>query len=226
MTTGGRSGTPFVDRGNGGQAVRGFIHEPDAGAQDALVLTHGAGGNCRSPLLVALADRLSAVGLTVLRFDLPFRQMRPHGPPSPSSAARDQDGIRRAISLMRVRCPGRVFAGGQSYGGRQITVAAADDPALADALLLLSYPLHPPGRPVQTRTAHFGRLRIPSLFVSGTSDPFGSVDELTAAVALIAARTGFVAVPDAGHSLLTRKNAASLPGLVAERFVDFVGVRN
>jgi uncharacterized protein len=215
-------GTEFVDERNGEQPIRGFIHQPKTPSGDAIVLTHGAGGNCQSPLLVALAERLSWAGMTALRFDLPFQQRRPHGPPSPASAESDQESIRRAVVAMRARCGGRVFAGGQSYGGRQMTLVAGDDSTLVDALLLLSYPLHPPGQPGRLRTAHFERLRVASLFVSGMRDAFGSVEELTTAIALIPARTEFVPVPDAGHSLLTRKNADSLPTLIADRFMEFI----
>ena len=76
-----------------------------------------------------------------------------------------------------------VFLGGHSYGGRQSTMLAAEDPTLVAGLLLLSYPLHPPKRPTQLRTAHFPQLQTPALFVSGSKDEFGTPAELTAALA-------------------------------------------
>ncbi len=79
---------------------------------------------------------------------------------------------------------------------------AADDPALADALLLLSYPLHPPRRPKQLRTQHFPSLRTPTLFVHGTRDPFGSVAELNQARRSIAGRSALVSVEGGGHDLM------------------------
>ena len=78
---------------------------------------------------------------------------------------------------------------------------AAEDPALADGLLLLSYPLHPPGKPEQRRTAHFPALRAPALFVHGSRDPFGSHDEMCAALALIPAATELLTIEGAGHDL-------------------------
>jgi uncharacterized protein len=145
----------FVDAAQNEVPVRGFIHcPPDAGG-DCLVLTHGAGSNSNSPLLVALADTFCASGLTVLRCDLPFRQLRPHGPPPRGSAERDQEGLRAAIASMRRQTSGRIFLGGHSYGGRQATMLAASQPGLVDRLLLLSYPLHPPQRPSELRTEHF-----------------------------------------------------------------------
>src|SRR6266446_8345553 len=127
--------TSFADRD-----VRGFLHRPNAAAERGLVLTHGAGGNCRAPLLVAAAEAFSAAGLAVLRCDLPFRQRRPQGPPSPSGAAADRAGLREAVLALRGIVAGPVSLGGQSYGGRQATMLAAEGPELAAALLLFSYP--------------------------------------------------------------------------------------
>ena len=90
-----------------------------------------------------------------MRYDLPFRQDRPHGPPRPTDAARDREGLRDEIYKIRAKNPDQVWLGGQSYGGRQASMLAAETPGLADRLLLLSYPLHPPGKPTQLRTAHF-----------------------------------------------------------------------
>src|ERR1700679_4317367 len=89
--------------------VRGFLHTPANPGGDCLVLTHGAGANCNSPLLVALATAFCDSGWTVLRCDLPFRQLRPHGPPPRGSAERDQQGLRSAIASVRKQTSGRVF---------------------------------------------------------------------------------------------------------------------
>jgi hypothetical protein len=96
---------------------------------------------------------------------------------------------------------GRVFAGGHSYGGRQTAMAAAERRDLADGLLLLAYPLHPPRRPDQPRTGFFAEWRTPALFVHGTRDPFGTVEELRAAMARIPARVDLMVVEGAGHDL-------------------------
>ena len=94
-----------------------------------------------------------------------------------------------------------VILGGHSYGGRQASMLAAEQPDIAEMLLLLSYPLHPPRKREQLRTAHFPNLRTPALFVHGTRDPFGSIDELRTAIALIPAPTKLVAIEKAGHEL-------------------------
>ena len=201
--------------------VRGFLHTPTGPGADCLVLTHGAGANCNSPLLVALADAFCASGWIVLRCDLPFRQLRPHGPPHRGSAERDQLGLRAAIGAMRSQTSGRMFLGGHSYGGRQASMLAAAEPGLVDRLLLLSYPLHPPKKPGELRTGHFPTLQTPAMFVHGTRDGFGSVSEMEAALSLIRARTELLPIAGAGHELLTKQNRDELPKTVVEAFRSF-----
>ncbi len=208
----------FIQTASNEEPVRGFLHRPSAPVGDALILTHGAGANCQAPLLVALASAFSDVGVTVLRCDLPFRQLRPHGPPPPGSAERDQRGLHAAVDAMRREVSGRIFLGGHSYGGRQSSMLAASQPALVDCLLLLSYPLHPPKQPKQLRTAHFPQLQTPALFVHGTRDGFGSLDEISAALKLIPGRTELLSISSAGHELMTRQNRDQLPAAIVEAF--------
>ena len=190
----------FVDD-TGEVPVRGALHRPTSPGIDVLVLTHGAGGDHEAPVLRAVAEAFATRRTTVLRCDLPFRQARSKGPPAPGGAARDRAGLRRAVELMRARCPGRVLLGGASYGGRQATLLAAEQPGLVDGLLLLAYPLHAPGRPEAPRAEHFPKIRTPSLFVHGTRDPFATTDELDAARATLGAPSGLFRVEDAGHDL-------------------------
>ena len=197
--------------------VRGFLHRPPGPAAGALVLTHGAGGNCRAPLLVAAAEAFAAAGLCVLRCDLPFRQRRPTGPPSPSGAAADRAGLKEAAAALRDLVAGPVYLGGQSYGGRQATMLAVDEPDVAQGLLLFSYPLHPPGQPRRLRNEHFPRLAVPALFVHGDRDPFGSLVELGAAVRQIPTATEIMPVENAGHDL--RRGRFDL-GAVAAAFLS------
>jgi hypothetical protein len=212
----------FLDAPPNEIPVRGYLHSPEIPAGDGLILTHGAGSNCDAPLLVALADTFYASGLTVLRCDLPFRQLRPHGPPPRGSAERDQQGLRAAIASMKRLISGRIFVGGHSYGGRQSSMLCAAEPKLVDGLLLLSYPLHPPRRPTELRTAHFPNLKTPALFIHGTRDGFGTIDELAAAIKLIPALTELLPIPSAGHELMTKKNRDALPPMVVEAFPAFI----
>ena len=207
----------FTETAPDGISVRGFLHVPEISTGDALVLTHGAGANCQSPLLVAMGRTFCDAGVTVLRCDLPFRQLRPHGPPI-RSAERDQLGLRQATESVRNLGSQRVFVGGHSYGGRQATLLLASEPALADGLLLLSYPLHPPQRPEQLRTEHFPRLHAPTLFVHGARDGFATHEEITEALKLIPAKTQLLEIANAGHELLSKKNAEDLPKHIVQAF--------
>lgn len=211
----------LIEKGNNEVPVRGWLHEPVRANGDALLLTHGAGASCESKLLIAVASAFEALGFLVLRFDLPFRQERPHGPPRFGSAERDRDGIRRAIDVMKEKRPRRIFLGGHSYGGRQASMLVAEEPQLADALLLLSYPLHPPRNPEQLRTAHFSKLKRPVFFVHGARDPFGSIAEMKAAIEFIPAPHTILQVESAGHDLLGKNAENDVPVRIAAEFQAF-----
>jgi uncharacterized protein len=185
----------------------------------SLLLTHGAGSNRNGPLLVALDKVFSQHQIQVVRYDLAFRQARPHGPPRPGDAAQDREGLRAEIEKLRAKGANEVWMGGHSYGGRQASMLAAEVPALADRLLLLSYPLHPPGKPGQLRTAHFPQLKTPTLFVHGSRDPFGTIEELKAAIALIPAPTQLLAIEGAGHDL--GRNQGDLADEIARALLGF-----
>jgi predicted alpha/beta-hydrolase family hydrolase len=130
----------------------------------------------------------------------------------------DRAGLAQAVAQMRATVDGIVAVGGHSYGGRQASMLAAEQPGLIDALLLLSYPLHPPKKPEQLRTAHFPSWYTPALFVHGTRDPFAGIEELRAAVAQIPAITRIIAVERAGHELKGVDTA-----LVVANFIEIAG---
>jgi predicted alpha/beta-hydrolase family hydrolase len=215
--------------------VRGLLHRPASPNGSGLVLTHGAGSNCQAPLLIALAETFAGAGFTVLRCDLPYRQDRPYGPPGPGEAKRDRAGLKNALAVLKSVATGRVFLGGHSYGGRQASMLCAElaekapeqatelDRQLAEGLLLLSYPLHPPRKPDQLRTQHFFHLHTPALFVQGTRDPFGSIAEIDQALKLIPAKTKLLSVEDAGHDLgfKGKSRQKELPAGVLSEFKNF-----
>jgi predicted alpha/beta-hydrolase family hydrolase len=121
---------------------------------------------------------------------------------------------------------GNIFLGGHSYGGRQCSMLCAElaktDPTLVSALLLLSYPLHPPRKPEQQRTQHLPDLRTPTLFVHGTRDPFGSIAELEQAIKMIPAKTELLAIEGAGHDLGFKGKAKTqeVPKSILTQFLD------
>jgi len=213
--------TPFADLAVD-PPIRGFLHAPAQPSGSAIVLTHGAGANCQSKLLIEMSEAFAAAGFNVLRFDLPFRSERQTGPPRPGSAARDRNGLRRAVALMKERAHGPIFLGGHSYGGRQSTILVSEQPQLVDGLLLLSYPLHPPRKPDQLRTSHFPKLETPALFVHGTRDPFATIPEMQSALRLIPASSALLEVDGAGHDLLIKKTLGELPARVVGGFLGLV----
>lgn len=196
----------------------GIAHTPQGKARGTVVLTHGAGGNRDSPMLVALCDEWARRGWLAVRYDLPYRRRRPKGPPSGSATA-DQAGIVEAVELARASTDGPVLAGGHSYGGRMTSMAVADGLGV-DVLTLFSYPLHPPGKPERARTEHLPRIRVPTVFTHGTADPFGTVDELRAALALVGGPTELVEIGGARHDL--RSKVLDVPALAVDAALRMV----
>jgi uncharacterized protein len=154
-------------------------------APSALLLTHGAGGDSSHRLLLALEDRLE---LPVRRMDFPYRREGRRVPDrAPKLIASVVDEVALMAREMSVD-PRRVAFAGRSMGGRICSMAIAEGLAAA-GLVLLIYPLHPVGKPDKLRTAHFPDLDVPTLFVNGDRDPFGTPDELEAHIGTIAGPT-------------------------------------
>jgi uncharacterized protein len=184
--------------------IAGIAHQPEGDPpgrpKGIVVLTHGAGGSRESALLQALCDEWARRGWLAVRYNLPYRRRRPKGPPS-GSAATDRAGIMEAIAVCRDLADGPLIAGGHSYGGRQTSMVVAENPQPVDVLTLFSYPVHPPGKPERARTEHLPDIAVPTVFTHGTSDPFGTIDEVRAAAALLSAPTAIVEITGARHDL-------------------------
>ena len=191
-----------------------------------LILTHGAGSNREAPLLVAVDQAIKSIGMDVIRINLPFREARPSGPPRHGDPERDRQGLRDAVGRAALEFGGPIYLGGHSYGARQSTMLAAEQPSLIAGLLLMSYPLHPPRKPAELRTAHLPDLRTPSLWIQGSRDPFGSIQEVRAAMKLVTARAELLEIAGAGHEL-SRKSAAmaEVAGRIALEFQRFFADR-
>lgn len=167
------------------------------GAPGAVLLFPGAGGNRNNPTLVALDDGLD---LPVSRADFPYRR---EGRRAPDRAPKAIACVRDEAALLADTAgvaPEQVVLGGRSYGGRMCSMAVAEGLAAA-GLVLISYPLHPPGRPEKLRVEHLGDLAVPCLFVSGDRDPFGTPDELAEHTAVIPGPVTHVTIPGGRHSL-------------------------
>jgi uncharacterized protein len=200
--------------------IAGVAHEPRGTPTGVVVLTHGAGGNRESPMLQRLCDEWARCGWLAVRYDLPYRRRRPKGPPS-GSAATDRAGIVEAISVCRGLTGGPLIAGGHSYGGRMTSMVVAAEEANVDVLTLFSYPVHPPGKPERARTEHLPDITVPTVFTHGTSDPFGSPDEVGAAASLIGAPTQIVEIAGARHDLASK--TLDVPGLAVAAALRLLG---
>ena len=178
-----------------------------------LLLTPGAGAGRDQPALVAIEQALTPAGFAVERMDFPYRlagRKAPDRPPVLLGAVRE--GAARLAGEAGLP-PERVALGGRSMGGRMCSMAAADGlPCLA--LVLVSYPLHPPGRPDRLRVEHFPALTVPCLFVSGTRDAFGAPPELEAHTAAIPGPVTHVWIDGGDHGL--RGRDARVAAAVAE----------
>jgi len=164
----------------------------------ALLLTPGAGSDRDQSSLVALETALAP--LPVARVDFPYRR---EGRRAPDRAPKLIACVREEAAALVERAhiaPDHLVLGGRSMGGRMCSLAVAEGLPAA-GLILISYPLHPPGRPDQLRVDHFPQLRVPCLFVSGTRDPFGSPDELTSHTSAIRGRVTHVWLDGKGHDL-------------------------
>jgi uncharacterized protein len=202
------------------EAIAGVAHEPAGAPTGVVLLTHGAGGSREAPLLGRICDEWARRGWLAIRYNLPYRRRRPKGPPSGSAAA-DQAGIIEAIELAHTLSDGPVLAGGHSYGGRMTSMVAAQGADLA-GLTLFSYPLHPPGKPERARTEHLPQITAPTVFTHGTADPFGSIEELTQAAALLGGTSEIVEITGARHDLASK--TLDVPALAVDAALRVCGL--
>lgn len=164
----------------------------------ALLLFPGAGSSSDHPSLQAI--EVAVAPLPVARRDFPYRREGRRAPDrAPKLVATVVDEAAALAAAAAVR-PGRVALGGRSMGGRMCSMAVAEGLPAA-ALVLISYPLHPPGKPERLRVEHFPALALPCLFVSGTRDAFGTPDELQAHTAAIPGPVTHHWVEGAAHDL-------------------------
>ncbi|MBL0888269.1 alpha/beta hydrolase family protein [Myceligenerans indicum] len=169
-----------------------------------LLLTPGAGASSDHHTLVTVDQELSALDppVPVRRVDFPYRLAGKRMPDRPPVAVAHLRAVAAKFAEEIGTTTDRLLLGGRSYGGRMCSMAVAEGLPAA-GLVLLSYPLHPPGRPDRLRVEHFGDLDVPVLFVSGDRDPFGTPEELAEHAAAIPGRVTRVTLPGA-HDLRGR----------------------
>jgi len=203
---------------------------PKRGADRAVLLAHGAGADMNAATLTTVADALADAGVPSLRFNFPYKaagRRAPDRPPVLDAAVREAAGeLARRAKLP----PHRLVLGGRSMGGRICSMVAADglgdNAARVLGLVLLGYPLHPPGKPERLRVEHFARLAMPALFVSGTRDAFGAPAELKQQTRKIKGPVSFHWIETADHGFKPLKSSGLTVGGVltdvAAAVVQFV----
>ena len=191
---------------------------PKRGADRAVLLAHGAGADMNAAALTTVADALADAKIPSLRFNFPYKSA---GRRSPDRAPVLDASVREAaqeLARLAKLSQERLVLGGRSMGGRycSIVAGAEEDPLPALGLVLLGYPLHPPGKPDQLRVAHFPRLTMPSLFVSGTRDVFGSPDELERETKAIPGPVAWHWIESADHGFKPLKSSGLSPAAALE----------
>jgi predicted alpha/beta-hydrolase family hydrolase len=193
-------------------ATTGVVYRADA-AHATLVLAHGAGAPQTHPWMVAMARAIAAAGVTVVTFNFLYSEGKRGAPDRAEVLEATWLGV-----LEHLRDEGfgpRLFIGGKSMGGRYASMVAAKDGVDVPGVVLLGYPLHPPGKPQQLRVAHLPTVRAPMLFVQGSRDTFGTEAEVRAALGDLP-RARLVVIEGGDHSLATpKKSGVTLPQTMA-----------
>jgi len=199
-------------------ATTALAYAADASSFGALVLGHGAGAGQRSGFMVDFAHAISALGVDVITFNFPYTEQGRRIPDRPPVLESCYRAVIAAVHAQLPAAKRALFIGGKSMGGRIATQVGAADPTLPIAgLVLLGYPLHPPGRPTERRDKHLPAVGRPMLFVQGARDAFGTPAELAPVVESIGPSASIHVVAGGDHSLkLARKAPAAQAAVYAD----------
>ena len=189
---------PLTFEVQGGLRVSARL-ELAAGARACYVLAHGAGAGMEHPFMSAAARELGALAIATLRYQFPYMERRSRRPDPPALC---HATVRAAVEQAARLAPALpLFAGGRSFGGRMTSQAQALDPLPGvRGLAFLGFPLHPAGKPGDSRAQHLADVRIPMLFVQGTRDALAERRLLEALMVRLGARASLSLIEDADHS--------------------------
>lgn len=212
----------------GEREMKALAYQADASRRlgATLVLAHGAGAGMSSRFIVRFATGLAARGVDVLTFNFLYIEQNrkvPDRTPVLEGCYRAAIAAARTSTLF---AGNRLFIGGKSMGGRIAShlAAAADDTAAAiSGVVMLGYPLHPPGKPEQLRVAHLPNIRVPMLVIQGERDPFGTPGELRPHIEGLAAPVTLHVVERGDHSLALPRGAAMMTEQMYEKLQDLIG---
>lgn len=191
-----------------GDATTSAVYEPSSSGEDValFVFAHGAGGNMSDRGVLATANALRANGFGVVRFNFLYRERKSGRPdPMPRLTNTFSAVVEHARSALQ---PARLIVGGRSMGGRAASMLVADG-FDADGLLLLAYPLHPPGKPEQLRDAHLPSIRMPVICFSGTRDPFCTRELMERVLTTVTAPWEMRWIDGADHSFHVLKSSGT-----------------
>ena len=185
------------------------VYAADGSHVDAtLILGHGAGAGQQSAFVVGFARALAALGLDVVTFNFLYMEERRRIPDRSPALEACYTAVIAAVRERIASARKHLFIGGKSMGGRIATHIAAADPCTPiEGLVLLGYPLHPPGRPDRPRDKHLASIRRPMLIVQGSRDSFGMPSELTPVLDTLSPRPLMYVVSGGDHSFkIARRN--------------------
>lgn len=215
----------------GGQSTTAVVYPAQSPGPrpSTLILAHGAGAGQRHPFMVGFARGLSDRGHNVVTFNFLYMQQHRRVPDRMPQLVTCYQAVIAAARQHVASARDRLFIGGKSMGGRAATHAAADDPALSiEGIVLLGYPLHPPGRPDQLRDAHLPRVGRPMLFVQGSRDTFGTPVELKPIIEKLTPRPTLHEVAGGDHSFKVSgrdaKKQAAVYGEIQDAIAEWVTV--
>jgi predicted alpha/beta-hydrolase family hydrolase len=182
----------------GGAQVSALLHLPPA-ARACYVLAHGAGAGMHHPFMSAAATELGVLGIATLRYQFPYME---RGSRRPDAPALCHATVRAAVAEAARLAPALpLVAGGRSFGGRMTSQAQAFEPLPGvRGLAFLGFPLHPAGRPGDSRADHLSRVQVPMSFLQGTRDALAERALVEALVTRLGLRASIVWAPDADHS--------------------------
>src|SRR2546425_1707445 len=200
--------------------VSGLLLRPD-GARLLYVLAHGAGAGMRHPFLETVARLLGERGIGTLRYQFPYMERRAGRPDPPAVAAA---AVRGAVAEAARAAPGvPLVAGGKSFGGRMTSTAQAEEPLPGvRGLVFLGFPLHPPGRPGDSRAEHLAQVQVPMLFLQGERDDFADPTLLKPVIKRLGARATLHLVEGGDHSFHVLKRSGRTDVDVMSELVDAI----
>lgn len=191
----------FLFPTGGTEVSAAFAAPPDATA--AIIVAHGAGAGMDHPFLTGFTNALNDGGVATLRFNFPYREAGKKFPDRPPAAIQAWRDAMEAAAARTAGLP--LWACGKSFGGRMASMAAAEGMPTA-GLILLGYPLHPPGKPEKMRDEHLYGLTLPMLFLQGTRDPFALPGELEPVAERVGPNAVVQRIEGGNHSFEVRGN--------------------